>query len=70
MNFGSCPKVPLAVPFNAQELQGKWYTVYKDWQFPMTIGANCNTQEYSTRADGNVDLSFGATQLVLGPKSA
>ena len=69
MQFGGCPKVKLVAPFNAAGLQGKWYTTHIDWQFPMTIGAQCITQEYSKRSDGNVDLSFGATQLIVGPRA-
>ncbi len=39
MQFGGCPKVKLAAPFDAAGLQGKWYTTHIDWQYPMTIGA-------------------------------
>ena len=58
ISFGKCPKVEYADNFDATKYAGQWYNVYKDRLMPYTVSADCITENFTLREDGNVDLYF------------
>ena len=58
ISFGKCPKVEYVDKFDATKYAGAWYNVYKDRLMPYTLTADCITQNFTPREDGNVDLYF------------
>ena len=58
LSFGKCPTVEYVDKFDATKYAGQWYNVYKDRWMPYTLTADCITQNFTPREDGNVDLYF------------
>ena len=69
ISWGSCPTGQTYATMDqaAQEkFAGTWYEIQRDKWFPMEIGAECVTQEYAMRPDGNMNLWFRGDYTFLG----
>ena len=57
-SLGACPKIEYVDKFDATKYAGQWYNTHKDRLMPYTLTADCITQNFTPREDGNVDLYF------------
>ena len=67
--WGSCPTGLTWATMDKsgmEDFAGTWYEIQRDKWFPMEIGAECVTQEYAMRADGNMNLWFRGDYTFFG----
>ena len=58
--FGKCPPVKLADNFNQDKYAGNWYEISRDSEFFYEMGQECVTQQFTSQANGTLDLYFRA----------
>ena len=56
--FMMCPNNVDYMKLDQAKWEGNWYEIQRDMMFPMEIGAECVTQNFKQRADGNMEFFY------------